>query len=84
MSKADFSKVVKTQIVIRGIQTLTELVGEEPLIVLKTVTARKKWDKLVKLHDKFQAMNIEERAKFAEVSIEPAPASDSTPAAPKP
>lgn len=83
MSKTDFQKVVRVTVVVRGMQTLNELVGEAPMVVLKTEKARRQWARMLKLYEKFNAMTLEERAKFAEVQIDPSPGDDSTLASPQ-
>jgi hypothetical protein len=72
MSRAGFLKLVKLVVVAKGIETLTELIGEPPTVMIKGAKGQKKWVKLMELQNKFDAMSADERLKWSKSGRSPA------------
>lgn len=69
MSKAQFERVAGVVRVLDALGVMEELLGEKPTVVLSD-EAKSTWDALVTCMEKFYAMPVEERWRFAEMSEE--------------
>lgn len=67
MSRADFQTITKVSQILDGVKILSELVGEDPKIVLSD-EALAKWRELEKLHDDFYKMSLSERIQYSEIN----------------
>ena len=67
MSRAAFERVMGVTKVLKGMQTLHDLVGEAPVVQLSDAGA-KRWMVLRREYDDFYELSLQERLEFSEMA----------------
>ena len=65
-----FEEIQSTGIVLKGIRTLAELLGEEPTVTLSPA-AKERWDGLVSQRNHFYTLPLAERLRLSGLSGQP-------------